>query len=301
MKTGLLLPPKRFAVHDGPGIRTTFFFKGCPLHCLWCHNPESIAPGPQTGLFIHKCLDCRECMTFCPAAAHSFPAGKHVFDKDRCTVCGNCLDQCPGQALTPYGRRWTVQEVMETALEDQNFYETSGGGITLSGGEPLLQPVFALAILQEAKRHGLHTALDTCGFVPRSVLEKALPVTDLFLVDFKHADEEIHRRLTGQSNRIIRKNLQFLSDSGANIEVRIPFVPGCNTDDENMHDTGRFLGGLHIRTVRILPYHDMARSKYAALELADTMPEVPPPSAEEIHHACRILQQYGLEAKSGKE
>ena len=300
--TGLLLDPKRFAVHDGPGIRTTFFLKGCPLHCIWCHNPESISAVPQLACYTHKCLHCGECVPLCPQHAHTIRSGKHEFSPALCKTCGSCEPECPGGALKLYGRRTTVKEALRLALEDRSFYEESGGGVTLSGGEPLVQPEFTQAFLSALKENGIHTALDTCCFVPREALRAVLPVTDLFLVDFKHADSAVHRKLTGQPNGPILDNLRFLSESGAAIEIRIPFVPGCNDSNANLEAAGRFLGSLRgITCVRLLPYHSLARSKYLALGLPDTMPHVEPPDDGQLRHAAEILNQYGLSARSGRE
>lgn len=299
--TGILLDPKRFAVHDGPGIRTTFFLKGCPLKCIWCHNPESISTKPQLAYYAHKCIHCGECTTVCPAEAHTMLEGKHVFESARCKVCGTCEPGCLGNALKLYGQRMTVEDALKIALEDCAFYRESGGGVTLSGGEPLIQTEFSLEFLAALKKAGIHTALDTCCFVPREALQAALPVTDLFLVDFKHADSAEHRKLTGQPNERILDNLRFLSESGAKIEIRIPFVPGCNDSDANMEASGRFLGALNIECVKLLPYHSLARTKYASLGMPDTMPHVDAPADDPLHRAAAILKQYGLNARSGRE
>ena len=299
--TGIVLEPKRFAVHDGPGIRTTFFLKGCPLHCLWCHNPESLSPQPELAYYAHKCLHCGECSAVCPSGSHSMQGDEHHFKRSTCTVCGLCEAACLGRALRLYGKRITPEEAVALALEDRIFYEQSGGGVTLSGGEPLFQAEFCLELLKQFKAVGLHTALDTCCFVPRPALEAVLPVTDRFLVDFKHADSSEHRKLTGQGNERILDNLRFLSERGAEIEIRIPFVPGCNDSDENMERTGELLGELKIESVKLLPYHALARSKYAAVERKDTMPETEAPSPEQIAHAAAILRNHHLNACSGTE
>lgn len=292
---------KRFAVHDGPGIRTTLFLKGCPLKCIWCHNPESISGRPELAFYAHRCTDCGACSEYCPEKAHQMIQGKHHFTRENCKVCGICEKECPNFALKTYGRKISLKEAVEIMLEDRIFYEGSNGGITISGGEPLMQKEFTLALLKEMKQLGIHTALDTCAFVPEQSLREALPVTDLFLVDFKHADPEQHFKLTGQSNERIRENLTFLSDSGANIEIRIPFVPGCNDDLRNMEQSGEFLGTLNLSAVKLLPYHSLARSKYLALEMKDTMPEAESPSEETIQSAAEILRSYGLKVKSGRE
>ena len=299
--SGILLDTKRFAVHDGPGIRTAFFTKGCPLRCLWCHNPESTVSRPQMGCYSDLCRHCGTCMDHCPSGAQSMAFGEHRFQVQLCHVCGKCESLCPGGAMKRYGRKTTVAEALQLALEDRDFYEESGGGITVSGGEPLMQKEFTLALLREVRKMGIHTALDTCAFVPQSILAEALEVCDMFLVDFKHADPEQHRKLTGQPNELIKSNLEFLSDRGARIEVRIPFVPGCNDSPENMAATGAFLGNLRIECVKLLPYHALARNKYTALQMPDTMPHCPEPTDEMLSDAAAILRQYGIHARSGRE
>ena len=299
--SGVLLDTKRFAVHDGPGIRTAFFTKGCPLKCIWCHNPESTGGAPQMGHYANLCRNCGSCDRICPAGAQQSSSGGHVFNVAICRACGKCEEICPGSAMKLYGKTVTVEEALALALEDRDFYEESGGGITVSGGEPLIQKEFTLALLKVVRDEKIHTALDTCAFVPRSALEEALDVTDMFLVDFKHADAEAHRRLTGQPNELIKSNLTFLSEKGAKIEIRIPFVPGCNDSDENMEQTGAFLGKLNITAVKLLPYHVLARNKYAALRMPDTMPDAESPSEEKISRAAEILKSYGLNARSGRE
>lgn len=299
--TGLLLDTKRFAVHDGPGIRTAFFTKGCPLKCIWCHNPESTSGAPQTGYYADLCQHCGSCAQVCPQGAQKLGAEGHVFTSSLCSACGKCEDECPGNALKLYGRKVTVDEALSLALEDRAFYDESGGGVTISGGEPLVQKEFTLALFRALKAEGIHTALDTCAFVPRQALEEVLDVTDMFLVDFKHADSGMHKKLTGQPNELIKSNLEFLSSQGKRIEIRIPFVPGCNDSDENMEATGAFLGKLKIEAVKLLPYHALARNKYKALQMSDTMPDAHSPTEEELGHAAEILQKYGLAARSGRQ
>ena len=295
---GILLEPKRFAIHDGPGIRTTFFFKGCVLKCIWCHNPESISPKPQMGYYAHKCINCGECADVCPVKAHTFSAdGIHQFDPLLCNDCGKCEEVCLGKALKQYGKEMTVDEVMKIALEDLTFYQESNGGVTLSGGEPLMQPDFALALLKELKNAGLHTAVDSCANVATSHFEKILPYTDMFLIDFKHADSAEHKKLTGSGNELICKNLEWLSNQGAEIEIRIPVVPGCNDSPDNMERTADFLGKLHLKAVRLLPYHSLAGSKYGAVNMPDTMPKVPAPTTETMERFAAFLQSRGLTVK----
>ena len=292
---------KRFAVHDGPGVRTTLFLKGCPLKCIWCHNPESISPNLQLAFYEHRCTSCGYCAESCRQNVHAFQNGIHSLKLSECNFCGICEKMCPAFALKIYGKKISLDDAVETVMEDVVFYEGTGGGVTISGGEPLIQKDFTIAFLKKLKENGIHTALDTCAFVPQKSLEDAISVTDLFLVDFKHADPARHLNLTGQTNDLIKNNLQFLSDNNANIEIRIPFVPGCNDDDNNMEQTGAFLGNLNIQEVKLLPYHSLARSKYSALNMPDTMPETEPPTGEKIKRAAEILRTYGLNAKSGLE
>ncbi len=286
---------KRFAVHDGPGIRTVLFLKGCPLHCLWCHNPESIDPGPQLACYEHKCIHCGECVAVCPAGAHAVEGGRHVFDRSKCRVCGKCESVCLGRALCLYGSRVTLSEALQLVLEDREFFGEEGG-VTLSGGEPLLQPEFCRELLVALKQEGVNTAVDTGGHVGWEAFEKVLPVTDWVLFDFKHADAGAHRRLTGHGNEWILDNLRRLSRRGASVEIRYPLIPGCNDSAADLRAACEILGKLRIGRVRILPYHAMARSKYLALGMADTMPRVDPPDAGSLQRAVAILKHCGVEA-----
>ena len=293
-RAGTVVDIKRLAVHDGPGIRTTFFLKGCPLACRWCHNPECISPAPQLSYYEHKCRNCGICVSLCPAGAHTIEAGKHRFDRSKCRACGECEKWCSASALKLYGRRITVDEALAVALEDRAFYDGSHGGVTLSGGEPLAQLEFTTALFAKLKSSGIHTALDTCLAVPRTRVEAVLPLADMFLVDFKHADPAAHKNLTGRSNEDIRANLQYLSDAGARIEIRIPLVPACNDSVKNLEATGEFLGKLNIESVRLLAYHAQAATKYTALGEVYDMPEVTPPDAAALRKAAAILRKHGL-------
>ena len=292
--SGTVMDVKRFAVHDGPGIRTTFFLKGCPLRCRWCHNPEGLSPEPQLAYYAHKCRNCGGCASVCPAGAHTFENGVHRFDREKCRNCGKCELWCPAAALKLYGRPMTVAEALKTAREDVIFYADSKGGVTLSGGEPLLQPLFARDLLAACRNDGIHTALDTSCFAEREVLDEVIPFTDMFLVDFKHPDPEEHKRLTGRSNDLIRANLRHLSDVGARIEIRIPLVPGCNDAPEVLTEAGKFLGGLNVEAVRLLPYHPQAETKYAALDMTYRLPDAVPPESEKLESAAGILRGFGL-------
>ena len=283
---------KRFAVHDGDGIRTTVFLKGCPLKCVWCHNPESIDFSPQLSFYRNKCVSCGMCISVCPVKAHTIADGVHHFNRSICTACGNCETACLNGALKLQGKEISVEEIVPILLQDKDFYDNSGGGITLSGGECLMHADFCRELLREMKWHGIHTAVDTCGFVSKEALDKVIPYTDIFLYDLKAYDEEVHMQCTGQSNVRILDNIRYLDDCGAKIEVRIPFVPDKNADQ--IDKMARFLAALkNITVVRILPYHDSAGSKYESLGMCNTLPEKIP-SIEALEEARACIRAHGL-------
>lgn len=270
---------KRFAVHDGDGIRTTVFLKGCPLKCVWCHNPEGISAKPELAYYAHKCIGCGECVNKCLQKAHKMGEKGHAFVRDLCIGCGACEEDCLGEALTHYGEEVTVEALLPKLLEDKEFYENSGGGVTLSGGECLLQADFCAALLKALKEAGVHTAVDTCGFVSRNAFDKVIPYTDVFLYDIKAIDPAVHKRCTGVENGPILENLRYLDSLGKKIEIRIPYVPGWN--DGEIEKIADFIKTLKSVTgVRVLPYHNYARSKYEALSMENTLPKTLPTDAE---------------------
>jgi glycyl-radical enzyme activating protein len=292
---GILMDVKRLAIHDGPGIRTTLFLKGCPLHCLWCHNPEGMQSKPQLAYNAHQCINCGECAAVCPSGAHVMLPSGHVFLREKCLGCGLCAPRCLGAALRFYGRTVSVSQAYRTAIEDLPFFVHSGGGVTLSGGEPLAQADFCQALLRELKKQDVHLAIDTCGCVAWSEIAKVLPWTDLFLYDIKHIDSRKHRILTGQGNEQILQNLTRLSAAGAGIEIRMPLIPGCNDDRETLHGIGRFLGSLRITRMKLLPYHALSHSKYLSLDMPDTLPGVPTPTPAILRESVDILRGYGID------
>lgn len=278
---------KRFAVHDGDGIRTTVFLKGCPLKCVWCHNPESIDFKPQLAYYENKCISCGECVFVCPSGAHKITQEGHIFERDLCVACGKCEISCLGQALKFYGKEMTVDELLPILLEDKDFYETSGGGVTLSGGECLMQADFCAELLQMLKKEGINTAVDTCGYVPKESIDKVLPYTDTFLYDIKAIDENVHIKCTGKSNRLILENIKYIDSLDKSIEVRIPYVPNYN--DNQIKQIADFLKGLkNSIKVRILPYHNYAGSKYEALNMESSLP-TKLPDEEEIKRTEKLL------------
>ena len=285
MKAGIF-EVKRFAVHDGDGIRTTVFFKGCPLKCVWCHNPEGIDFKPQLAYYENKCIGCGKCVQVCPANAHGMNQG-HLFEREKCLACGKCADVCLGNALTFYGKEMSVDELLPMLLEDKDFYDNSDGGITLSGGECLLQADFCRELLKQLKSYGINTAVDTCGYVSKESFDKVIPYTDTFLYDIKAIDEETHIKCTGHSNKLILDNLTYIDSCNKNIEIRIPYVPGFN--DGEIEKISKFLNDIkNVRRVRVLPYHNYAGSKYLALGIDNNLPEKLP-SDEEIAQAQNMF------------
>lgn len=283
---------KRFAVHDGDGIRTTVFFKGCTLKCIWCHNPEGIGFESQLAFYDNKCTLCGECQNICSQNAHKIANDTHTFDRKKCIACGRCENACFNNALTLYGKEMTVDELLPILLEDKDFYDTSGGGVTLSGGECLCHADFCAELLKELKSNGINTAVDTCGFVSQEAINKVLPYTDVFLYDLKAYDEDVHIKCTGYSNKTILENLQYIDKCGKNIEIRIPFVPGFN--DNQIDKIASFISKLkNIIKVRVLPYHNYAGSKYKSLNMKNTLPHLLPDESE-IKKATDILTSYGI-------
>jgi len=293
---GLLVEIKRFAVHVGPGIRTTLFLKGCSLACRWCHNPETISSHPEIGLVSRKCIGCESCAAACPEGAHVFRNGAHVFDRAECVACGRCVEACLPDALEYYGWEISVSDAVAAVLEDQTFYVQSGGGCTFSGGEPLLQAEFCAGVCERLRETGIHCAIDTSGAVPWESFETVLPQVDLFLYDLKDLDDRRHEECTGFSNRQALENLRRLSSCGVPIEIRIPSIPGINDGDSDLQAAGEFLRDLaNITAVRLLPYNGLARSKYEAIGRPDTMPDVPTPDAITMSRAAATLRRSGLD------
>lgn len=294
---GRIFGIKRFAIHDGDGIRTTVFFKGCPLRCVWCHNPEGIAFSSEIAFHAHKCVGCGECLA-CPEGAMSLVNGIAEIDREKCAACGKCEGMCAFSAREYYGRETDVISLADELCADAPFFVAGGGGVTLSGGECLSQAEFATMLLKELKKRGIHTAVDTCGCVPLETFERVIPYTDVFLYDIKAIDSETHKKCTGRDNSLILSNLVKLCGRGCKVEVRIPLVVGYN--DGEIAKIGEFLNGKGVGKVTVLKYHDLARSKYVSLHKTDTMP-MPLTTNEDVARAVELLRSYGLNAIKGKD
>ena len=301
MSTGLIFDIKRFSIHDGPGIRTTVFLKGCPLHCSWCHNPESQGTKPDVMLHPRRCIRCEACIEACPEHAISAADdGGVITDRGLCVRCGTCSETCYAGARERVGREYTVEALLEEIESDRDFYEESGGGVTLSGGEPLVQPQFTLDVLRACQSRGIHTALDTCGAVSWRVLDSVRPFTDLFLYDLKHMDDGAHKQSTGASNRRILENLERLSSLGHSIRLRFAVIPGINDSERNVQKTGEFAAALPGRhSIALLPYHAAAADKYKKLGQSYRLVDTDPPGEERMAAIAAVLEGFGLEVTQG--
>ena len=292
---GRILNVKRFEIHDGDGLRTTLFLKGCPLRCKWCHNPESLSTKSELGYYAHKCINCSKCVSICPYGAHTMQDGKHVFDREKCKTCSKCASVCLGDALIFYGEQVTPADILPKLVADREFYKSSGGGVTISGGEPLLQADFTAELLRLLKQKDINTAVDTCLFASKEQLNKVALFTDTFLVDIKAFNRELHKELTGQYNDIILENIRYLSSLGKAMEIRIQFVPNQNSAE--IEKIAEFLKDIKtVKGVRVLPYHNLSGTKYDSLDISYTLSNdtTPPPEKDEVENARKILESYGL-------
>lgn len=298
---GTLFNIQPYSIHDGPGIRTTFFMKGCPLSCKWCQNPESQSFQKQLLVVKNRCTGCGKCVGSCPVGAVRMEGGISATDREKCTACGSCIQSCPAESREICGKEYTVEELMKKALADKLFYDGSGGGITVSGGEPLAQADFVCEFLKCCQEAGLHTAVDTTGFADWERAEQVFQYADLVLYDLKHMDSETHKRLTGVPNGQILENLKKLSREKNEIYIRIPVIPGMNDSDENIRATADFvkheLGGRY-RTF-LLPYHRMGESKLESLEEAGGFLHIDPPREEHMEHLKGFFDELGLKSQIG--
>ena len=300
MTHGLVFNTQRYSVHDGPGIRTTVFLKGCPLRCAWCHNPEGISPNREMLIMENRCIACGECRKRCAFGTVFSGEGPLPILNGRCTWCGACIDACPTGARQIIGQDVTVERVLSEIRKDRVFFEESGGGVSFSGGEPLMQPAFLFDLLHACRAEGLHTAVDTCGMAKPDDLLAIAPLADLFLYDLKLMDDTRHRKVTGVSNRVILENLRALGRVHSRIWIRVPLVPGINDDQPSLEAIGRFAASVPgVRQVNVLPFHGTGLPKARRLGRGGGLEGVTPPSSFAVESALAVFRAFGLETKSG--
>jgi len=297
---GLVFNIQKYSLHDGPGIRTTVFLKGCPLECAWCHNPEGISPQDEMLVMEGRCIECGECRGACPQAEEVGGGKALPAEIEHCDRCGACLEACPTGGRRLIGQEIPVTQLMETIEEDRVFYEDSGGGVTFSGGEPLYQFEFLKELLRACRIRHLHTVVDTCGFAREADLVALAPLTGLFLYDLKMMDDAKHQQYTGVSNVRILSNLQALGAAHERIWIRVPVIPGVNDSEREIKDLAHFVASVPgVRQVNLLPYHRTGLPKACRLGRASPLAEVQPPSAESLSRAADIFSSFGLTTKIG--
>lgn len=293
--TGLVFDVQRFSLHDGPGIRTTVFLKGCPLSCRWCHNPEGMRTAPEILVTPDRCIECGACVDACPHGLPSGVGGGWAAEKALCEACGLCADACPTEARRLVGHEVSVERLVEKVMRDRVFYAESGGGVTFSGGEPLRQAEFVLSCLEALKERGIHTAVDTCGLVERDDLLRAAAIADLFLYDIKHADPGTHAEWSGASNGRILENLAALAAVHAEIWVRVPVVPGVNDDTVNLRQTAALAASLPgVRRVSLLPYHELGAEKRERVGVSGAPFNGTSPGPDRMRDFAAIFEEAGL-------
>lgn len=299
MPNGLVFNIQRFSTHDGPGIRTTLFMKGCPLDCAWCHNPEGQSQSPEIVKVYSRCIRCGRCIPVCPEQRTSAHPSMDL-DRERCQRCGACVDACPADARHQAGRSMSVAEAMAELLKDEPFYDESNGGVTFSGGEPLMQKEFLLALLNACRNESLHTALDTSGYAPQADLLEAAALSGLVLYDLKFMDDKLHRQFTRVSNAPILENLLALAQRHPRIWIRIPVIPGLNDSEAEMTAMAKFVSSVpHVEQVNLLPYHRTGTGKFDRLQRDYLLTDVRPPEAEAMDALCRLFAASGLTVKKG--
>lgn len=300
MAKGKIINIMKYSIHDGPGIRTTVFFKGCPLNCQWCHNPESQSFGQELMYRPDRCIGCGQCLETCPNGAIVSMSGKLEYLRDQCQVCGACCKVCHAGVRELVEKTMSVSEVMAEIEKDLVFYDESGGGVTFSGGEAVMQPVFLLEMLKECRKKEIHTAVETCGYVNLEFLQTISDYVDLFMYDLKLMDSQKHQRVTGVPNERILENLSWLAEHHPKVIVRVPVIPGINDEEENLHQIGDFVASLkQVLELHLLPYHKAGVDKYQRLGLTYLLPDIQAPDHERMEQIAGILEQYGLKVKIG--
>ena len=299
--TGCIFNIERFATRDGPGIRTTVFLKGCPLSCLWCSNPESMKPYPQLFFFENLCQRCGQCVPVCPNKATSADPndGTISIDRNLCNGCGKCVETCQAKAREISGKIMTIDEVMDEVRKDSLFYQNSGGGVTVSGGEPTLQPEFVCELLKQCQRAAFHTCLDTCGVVQPEVLDRILEHTSLVLFDNKHMNPEKHKEYTGVDNDLALNNLRMIVGKGKLVIIRVPLIPNHNDSEENIRNLATLMNELGLTRIDLLPYHSMGKTKYDRLGIKYKLGDLKPYEGNQVEEIKAMLESYGLKVGIG--
>jgi len=295
-KTGVVFNIQKFSIHDGPGVRTTVFLKGCPLRCQWCANPESQSPRVQVLYDMKKCLHCGKCVQSCPEQAlHMDQSGKIHIEREHCTACLVCTKLCPQNALTSAGEEKTTNEVLRICMQDQPFYEESGGGVTISGGEGMVQPDFVEELILQLKEKKVHTAIETTGCVNPDIFHRLAPLFDLLLFDVKHWNSQAHRRGTNAGNELIVENLRWAQEQGLNILPRIPVIPGFNNTPEDARGLAALLSQLGLKRVQLLPFHQMGERKYEFLDRDYSLSGKKPLHKEDLQEYQQCFLNAGLD------
>lgn len=298
-KKGFIFNIQKYNIYDGPGIRTLIFFNGCPLRCKWCSNPEGINPKFEIMFKKNSCVDCGDCLPVCPVGIHSMVGGKHVINRNiDCIGCGKCVETCTENALAVSGEYKTLEELLDVIEDDRLFYETSGGGVTLGGGEPLMQPEFAAELLKKCKQVSINTAIETCGYSSKEAILKVAQYTDLFLFDLKHVDSDSHNRLTGVYNDRILENLREILNGGSNVRIRMPILKDVNTSRNEIEGIMRFLIPYkdypNFKGIELLPYHKFGVNKYEQLDQVYPIEGDPSLSEEELDRIELWIKNYDL-------
>jgi pyruvate formate lyase activating enzyme len=299
MNTALIFSIQKFSIHDGPGIRTTIFFKGCPLSCQWCHNPESQSYHKEILINQEGCSLCGQCEIHCSRGAIQRNKDGIFHDESKCNACEVCMDHCVNNAREVAGKEYTVPELMREIIKDKAFYQESNGGVTLSGGECMVQIDFVQEVVQECKRQGISVAIDTCGYAPKESFLRIVEDVDLFLYDVKLLDSNLHQQYTGRDNSLILDNLKLLSHQGAVIYLRLPLIEGINTKDEHIQQVLDFIHDLTIDQVSLLPYHHMGKIKYKRLNLEYPFVNFSSPSEDRLIEIQSMFLQENYKVKIG--
>lgn len=290
---------QKYSVHDGPGIRTTIFFKGCPLTCIWCHNPESQNYNSEIMFNDEKCTKCGLCESKCPSKSIIIENEHVINDYSNCKLCEKCIDFCVNNAREMVGKEYTVKELVKEIEKDRVFYEESGGGVTLSGGEVMTHADYVEELVKRCHRKGISVAVDTCGYAPFENFERILEYVDIFLYDIKLINSQYHEKYTGKPNEKILDNLRKLSEKGAKINLRIPLIEGINTDDDNIKGIIDFIKDLNISKVNLLPYHDIGKGKYKRLKMEYVEDLMTTPSDDRLEEIKLLFEQNKYKVKIG--